>query len=284
MFRKILVPLDGSPVAEAILPQILRLLRRQDCEVMLLRIVDAGPTADFDDPINLAEEWEEAAEYLAYLSKSLSEKGVRVEVRIDKGHPADRIVEIAKEIKPGLVAMSTHGRSGIGRWIYGSVTEKILRAKLDVPILVVRSDKTKAGELRRIVVPVDGSPAALEAVGPAVELARLFEAIVIAVHVAAPELPFPLGATPEQKLSAAVQAFREAGIDAVGVLKSGDAATAILDAVREHAADLIAMTTHGRTGFTRWVLGSVAEKVLRGSTVPMLVVPAHAAKPAAAAR
>ncbi len=282
MFERILVPLDGSEIAESILPQVTRLLRRQDCHLHLLRVVDVHPGADFDAPVDLAGRWAEAEKYLNYMAKSLGDRGIRLRTSVVQGNPADVIRETTIREKIGMVAMSTHGRSGIRRWLFGSVTEKVLRSKLEVPILVVRSFPTAAsasGEIRRILVPVDGSGAALAVIPSAVELARLFGAMIVAVHVTKQEFSFPLEATPEHRLGRAVEALREAGADAVGVLAEGDPGCEILEACRVHCADLIAMTTHGRSGLSRWVLGSVTEKVLRASEVPMLVVPGFQVEP-----
>ncbi len=269
MLERILVPLDGSPRAEAILVHLRRLLRRKDSEIVLFRVVEPPTTLNAPEYARLLDDRRtEAKMYLQILKARLEDAGARVDARTAEGSPADAILEAAAAVKASLVAMSSHGRSGIDRWAYGSVTEKILRAS-GVPLLVVRSTPTRPeAEIRRILVPVDGSDSSLTALQPAAELASLFDADVVLVHVVDPESP----SAPLPQLEKAQEILREAGLKAEVEVRQGDAATGILAVAEQQSVDLIALATHGRSGMSRWVLGSVAEKILRTSTLPMLVV------------
>lgn len=275
MLDRILIPLDGSPTAEAILPQVRRLLLRAESEVLLLRAVEAPPGMGADAPVVLAELHDAASAYLQTTAARLLDQGIRVRPMVQVGYPAEVIVETASREQAGFVAMSTHGRSGIARWVFGSVTEKVLRSRLPVPLLLVRSFPSKGLEeelpVRKILVPIDGSKPSLAIVRPAAELAHPFDAKVLLLHVEErePSLPLPT----DSKLKEAVDAFAALHVSAMGLVAGGDPASEILEACSVHRADLIAMSTHGRSGLSRWVLGSVTEKVLRTATVPMLVVP-----------
>jgi nucleotide-binding universal stress UspA family protein len=273
MLERILVPLDGSPLAGSVLTQVRQLLMQKDSEVILLRVIQHPPSSEADimEPMETLRAG--ALEYLATIERGLASQGARVRSRVAEGFPAGAILEAAKKEDATLIAMSTHGRTGLSRWVFGSVTEKVLRAS-PVPVLAVPSfvedSPTGARELpfRRIVLPIAAADRSLEALPPVLELAPLTGAQVYLVNVCegsgcSVEVP---------QMRKAYDLLHQAGIAADPMMKQGDAATQILETCRETGADLIAMTTHGHSGLSRWMLGSVAEKVLRAARVPMLVV------------
>jgi nucleotide-binding universal stress UspA family protein len=153
MYRRALVPLDGSPVAEAILPFILEIAGPLDLEVVLLRVLVPVPPDVFEGSgafvvEDVAERRADAEEYLAPLAVELSNKGVRVSTRVRRGDPATEIVNGAHDAGADLIAMTTHGRSGLGRLVFGSVAEAVLRhARL--PVFLMRA--TEAEVARRAV-------------------------------------------------------------------------------------------------------------------------------------
>jgi nucleotide-binding universal stress UspA family protein len=271
MLERILVPLDGSPRAEAILAHLRQLLLRKDSEVFLVRVIEPPLSLNARESAGLLEERRtEAKGYLQALKARLEDAGARVDARMGEGYPAEAILEAAKAVGASLIAMSSHGRSGIDRWAFGSVTEKVLRAS-DVPLLVVRFFAAGSGEAapyRRILVPIDGSDHSLQVVQPAGELAALFGADVVLVHVVDPESP----SAPMPQIERAQGILRELGVKAEVEVRQGDPATEILSVATQRSVDLIALASHGRTGMSRWVLGSVAEKLLRTSSLPTLVV------------
>lgn len=277
MFDRILVPLDGSPLAEAILSQVRRILLVKDAEILLVSAVSPTATAEADAIESVGFLQATALQYLEGIAEPLREQGARVRSVVQTGSPADTILRVAGEEKTSLIAMSTHGRTGIRRWVFGSVAEKILRASR-VPVLAVRSflgtgpdaSRTPPSELalKRILVPVDSENLSLEVISPVVELAGLFGSQVILVHIC----EGVKCTVPVDQMAAAHEKLRKAGISAEPVMEQGDPALGILQACEARQADLIAMTTHGRAGFARWMLGSVTEKVLRSSVVPLLVV------------
>jgi nucleotide-binding universal stress UspA family protein len=301
MFRRILIPLDGSPRAELILAQIARILRREDSEVLLLRVLDLPPILrDLDSVPFLPKTREEAENYVRDLERRLSDQGARVRGRVMEGPAAAAILDAAREEGATMIAMTTHGRGGLARWVMGSVAEKVARAS-EVPVFLVRSFQEKAqggGEpaaqelpFRRILMPVDGSPTSMAVVEAVEEFARLFECEVLVLHVwplqlspvyVAPGIPvfstdpsgiFPIPPPEKDEMTApSAERLRRAGLQVTRISASGDAASEILDQCHARGADLVALGTHGRSGVSRWVLGSVAERVLRHARTPILLV------------
>lgn len=286
MFETIVVPLDGSKVAEAVFTQVRKILFRKDAELVLVRVIELPvgtepTTPELTESLQMQGTW-----YLEELARKLQNEGARVQTVLRVGDPAKVILDVATREKADLIAMTTHGRTGLSRWAFGSVAEKVIRAGR-VPVLAIRSF-TPEGQpapaeeltLKKILIPVADADLSLDVVDPAIELGRLFGSAVTLLHVcegAACTVPVP-------QMTKAYERFREAGLEAGPLMKQGDAAVQILDACRETGADLIAMTTHGRTGLSRWMLGSVTEKVLRASPVPLLIVRPAKAKSSARPR
>jgi nucleotide-binding universal stress UspA family protein len=309
MFERILVPLDGSARAELILSQVARILKREDSEILLLRIVDV-PAAMGRVSLGAIRnlEREEAQKYVHQLARRFHDQGAKVHARVAEGPPAEVILETARREGATLIAMSTHGRSGVARWALGSVTEKVARAST-VPLLLVRSfRRTSKGDLepvmpeelpfRRILVPVDGSPTSMSILGPAAKFGQLFGSEMLALHVETPYIPpspvlpgmeavFPAPLpppTPAEKdpiTEKAAKRFDQAGLQATRLTTVGEPACEILDLSVNRGMDLIALGTHGRSGLSRWAVGSVAERVLRSTQVPLLLIrtPAGARRP-----
>lgn len=277
MLERILVPLDGSKLAESVLIQVRQLLMQKDAEVLLLRVVTLPPSpeADAGEPLDLL--WSHAVGYLRTVEDQLAGQGARVRTKVVEGFPANAILETAKSENISLIAMSTHGRTGLSRWVFGSVTEKVLRVS-PVPVLAVPSFVGLGGSafpvgarellFKRIVVPIAAADLSLEVIPAVLEFAQLFGAHVFLVNVC--EGPECAAQIPQMRK--AYDVLRQGGIVVEPLMKKGDPAVEILKTCDESGADLIAMTTHGHSGVSRWVLGSVAEKVLRAAHTPLLVV------------
>ena len=137
MFKKILVPLDGSPLAEAILPQVTELARALGAEVLLLRVAIAHVFPGVDPTDEEVRVVHEAEEYVEALAGKLADKGVRVGTAVRYGKAAGEIINHITDNKMDLVAMSTHGRSGLSRLVMGSVAEEVVR-NAGVPVLLMR--------------------------------------------------------------------------------------------------------------------------------------------------
>ena len=286
MLERIIVPLDGSLTAEAVLPHVRRILHRQDSEIILVRAVVPAPV---ENSVLIADAATGAARsYVVGVQERMEREGVRVSSEVRVGSAVGVILDLADEKKATMIAMATHGASGLKRILLGSVAEVVLR-KSPVPVFVVRPfwtseegapQQSETAPMKNLLVPVDGSDLAELAVPAALELARLFEARAILLRV----LDDPKESTPaevheaEEHLDAISRTFERRGIDTFTLVQKGDAVEEILDAARFHHADLIVMTTHGRSGLSRLVTGSVTEQVLRRATVPLLVVRAEKAR------
>lgn len=300
MFSRIIVPVDGSKLAEAVLPYVRVFARAFDSKVSLLQAMDLESGSFPADLIGLmseakAEETRKLArrtgeEYLARLEKTMG--AVEVERIIGAGQPDKVIVdESGRDSATNLIAMSTHGRSGIGRWIVGSVTDKVIHSSSSSMLIVRPSveDNQVGGEahLRRIIVPLDGSEVSEKALPAAGELSRKLSLEVSLIRVVstiqlsmAGEWPsgYPdvLGAVEDETreyLGVKGEELRSQGITKVeSQVVMGDAAGQIADLAHQDGESLVVMTSRGRSGLSRALLGSIADRVVRSCEAPVLLV------------
>jgi nucleotide-binding universal stress UspA family protein len=294
MIERIVVPLDGSLAAEAILPQVRRVLHRSDSEIIL---VQAVPVPMVEDAIVLAEAQIGAArEYLLGQVERLAKQGVRVKHVLRVGAPVGVILEVVESEKATMIALATHGATGLKRFLLGSIAEDVIRNS-PVPVLLVRPfwsyDLVPPGNpelrpIRKLLLPVDGSGLAREALPGILEYAALFDAQIVLLRILVGadrrtvEAPEKLLA--EQELEELAGAIEKKGVETIRLLGTGAPVDRILKTIREQGIDLVAMATHGRAGLSRVTSGSVTEEVLRKAEVPLLVTriakPARKAKPA----
>lgn len=293
MIRRILIPLDGSELAAQALPHGVLQARKFGAQVVLLRVVEPmpAPVAEWvatEDPSAVMAEVES---YLADVRQSLVTEGLDVESHLRSGLPAETIVEFAGAENIDLITMSTHGRSGIGRWVYGSVADKVLRGA-ETPVFLVRvshvDQPVAVSGYHSILVPLDGSELAELALPYAETWTRAFDAEVVLLRV--PTLPAYVSLGPDASLLVPAllsEAYDEADAYLANVVRKLKAkglivhkaavepsaiADTIVDFARDAGIDCIVMSTHGRSGLGRWVYGSVADRVLRGAGVPVLLV------------
>lgn len=277
MFERILIPLDGSPRSEAVLGHVAAILRRQDSEVVALRVVPAPAIAQGQANPFVAEEEGIAEAYVQELVRRLIDEGIRARPIVERGSPATAILDVAQREKITLTALATHGRSGLTRWTLGSVTEKVIRASAG-PVLVLRSFRADTcpiplGPLafRLLLVPI--SRGFLRAVPFVTEFAKLFQSRVALLHVVEGREGAEETRGLRGELEAVARTLHEGQVPSeILIREGGDPAREIVETCREIGADMIALSTHGREGLSRWALGSVTEKVLRAATVPMLIV------------
>ena len=297
MFGRMLIPLDGSKTAEDVLPYARRLAADARVAVELLGVVEMAEIAE-DIASNQAayagalvrEAVRNSTEYLEKLAQTFHNGKVRCNVQ--QGRPEDIIIAAASADRATLIAMATHGRSGVTRWLLGSVTEKVLRGTVN-PLLVVRApgNSKTDGEaaLRSVIVPLDGSDVAETILSPVAALARALDLQVLLIRVYGLPLPTYGGDDyyvpdylelkdqirdeAEGYLNSRANLLRAQGVAEVStVVIEGSAADAIIDLARKTPDNLVALSPHGRSGLQRWVLGSVTEKVVRHSQDPVLIV------------
>jgi nucleotide-binding universal stress UspA family protein len=157
MEERILVPLDGSEVGEAVLPKletlVLNTTPKMDAEITLLRVISKINfnvlTQDEAAQLPISESdmnkmTEEAKAYLDTIAEKLRSKNIKVKTMVTFGHTAEEIVKVARETRAHLIAMATHGRSGVVRWAIGSVTDKVIRLEGKIPVLAVNASDKKA--------------------------------------------------------------------------------------------------------------------------------------------
>jgi nucleotide-binding universal stress UspA family protein len=236
---------------------------------------------------------EEEKTALRALARGLADQGVEARVEASSGPVAEEILRVAQKEGSDLIAMSTHGRGALGRAILGSVTDKVIHSS-KVPTLTITPERAKAywGDgvvLSKILVPLDGSGLAETALPYVEGLARALSLDVILARVVklgglyAPYsgLPYvdpgPVESEIEEEaaeyLKEVASMLEANGLSASYKLLRGATAKAITELAKETPQDIIALTTHGRSGLTRWVLGSVAEALVRASGDPVLVIP-----------
>jgi len=252
MFDRILVPLDGSPRAE----RALDLLPALPCrDVLLLRVTGVEGERD-------------AADYLSPIAADLAARGMAVEARTVVGDPAERIVEAAAAVD--LIAMTSRGRGAGGQLLFGSVADRVAR-HAPAPTLIVRAgdDVALPAADGRIVVPLDGSPVADRAIRLARALGQSQGRPLHLVGVVAEAADADAGALAAH-LDAIAARLAADGVAAAVELRRGDPAAELLALTR--GGDLIVMTTHGGSGGQRWRVGHVAERMLRRSPAPVVLV------------
>jgi nucleotide-binding universal stress UspA family protein len=286
MYKKILVPLDGSKLAEQILPYARSFAEAYVSPVELLRINDPEIRPPFWPPLPGREYLKEAA--ARYLPASLP-----VDYVEEEGKPATVIVDHAQRDSACLIAMATHGLSGMRRWLLGSVASKVVQTAVN-PLLLIRpvegEKPTSEIHLSTVFVPLDGSGLAERILPHVVALAKKMqlEAHVLRVY----NLPldsYVVGervyvddleerrATMRKEVETYLEGTKEKlqaeGVNrVVSTVLEGDPGGEIIDLARKTPNNLLAMSTHGRSGVGRWVLGSVTEKVVQNSRDPVLVI------------
>ncbi len=298
MYTKILIPLDGSKTAEKALPYARFLAGALKLPVELLAVVDivemathiSADRARYLETM-IQDNVRNSEEYLKRVAGTFP--GIASKCTVEKGKAEQMILETAAADKGTLVTMATHGRSGINRWLLGSVAEKVLRGTTN-PVLLVRATEERKVEgtatWKSVVVPLDGSELAESVLPTVAELAKTFKLGVVLFR--AYNIPYNAYGTGEgyyaidyeellramkeeavDYLEKKTEAVKKLGLDNVAYsVKEGLAADEIISLAQRTPEGLIAMCTHGRSGVKRFMLGSVTETVVRHSSDPVLVI------------
>ena len=293
MYRKILVPLDGSKLSVGVLPYVRWLAPALKVPVELLHVDDTARLAPYSPALAGGAFLQEVA---------ASFPGVTAVKRtVEVGNSATVIINMASADPGTLIAMATHGYSGAARWLLGSVAEKVLHA-VTSDLLLVRPDganETGTTELKTVLVPLDGSMEAEKVLPAVTELSGLLPLDILLVRVAKhfyagpPEAFVPaFGAIPNLKelweqdkaagnryLSEKAVQLRKQGLVRLStrMLEGGvdGAAGEIVELSQKIPGSLIAMTPYGQSGIGRWLIGSVTKRVIQHSKRPVLVVRAQ---------
>ena len=330
MFSRILVPLDGSEMAEGIVPYVTQLADRLPAGVVLLTVVDPDPhpveatdapphetRPEQPDPSRPAASGRaedairadttvgepesdllrDSQAYVNQIGGRLADRGIEVECVATAGRPADRILETAEAEACDLIAMATHGRNFVVRGLLGSVTDRVAH-RSTIPVLTIsptRGQGLPSGEdqIRNLIVPLDGSDLAETALYAVEVLAEAMSVQVHLVHAFDPteydrrhryslalagqgSARERLRANHNSYLDSVADGLRSKGLDVHTEVLEGPTVRTLVEYGRSTPQSFVAMSTHGRTGFRRLLLGSVTEGVVRSSSAPVLIVPPHA--------
>lgn len=290
MYHTILVPLDGSAFSERALPMAKTLAQAMRAQVVLMRAASASVFPGTDPTEAQVRAVEEAQAYLSSLATEFSQQGTRVQVAVPYGDAAESILLEIGLRGADLVVMCTHGRSGLGRWIYGSVAEQVL-ARSAAPVLLVHPTGEPATlgpepEQASLLVTLDGSVFAEAALPHAAALAHAFGGTILLLRTVEPSMlayNYPLMDLVRESLARehhdaelyleeAAQRLRSDGLSVQTVVQGGWPSETIVYRGAALGPRLIVMATHGRTGVARLLLGSVALEVVRRSSLPTLLI------------
>ena len=315
----ILVPLDGSTLAEQALPYARLFAELLQAKLCLLNVVTEHEEAAVaiearvmgeDQGEHVGEQYKRifhalaaqrryGEEYMAERAAALREQGFETTFVVETGNPPDVIIEAARGNGITMIVMATHGYTGLRHWTLGSVAEKLVQA-MPTPILLVRSQEGEAvttPKLEHILVPIDYSDLSQQALPLAFDLARrTAHAEVLLLHTDVPLASiYPSSYVPSQEVEdirhqdATTMLHRLADTNRSPTVQTqvlacmGYPAQSIIAEAERHHSDLIVMATHGRSGLKRWVLGSVADKVLHASATPLLLLRPQTQAPVEAA-
>ncbi len=294
MLEKVLVPLDGSEISETVIPYAVELAGRLNSEVSLLYVSERSE----------AEHHRVFELYLEAISRQVAETvkqtygktGAVVKTIVAEGSAAAAIIDFSEKNDTGLIIMASHGRSGLMPWPVGSTAAKVSQ-HARVPVLLVRTntppDKLPTGGVfDKGLMPLDGSTRGEAGLPYVKEIAQQINMEVVLLHVVAPGqyahtvsglnyFSFPEQLVEKMKLDAGkyLETVRGRLSDTKAKVRyevrPGDPASEILKFSADNSVDLVAISSHGRSGIERWMLGSVSYKVLHGGKTPLLLVRAQ---------
>lgn len=302
--RRILVPLDGSRLAEWSLPPALSFARHLGAHLALLHVTERGAPTSVHGERHLTGIGE-SERYLAGIAARCAAAGVEAEMHVHpnpEGNVPQSIVAHAADLEADLVVLATHGAGGARRALFGSVAQQVLR-RGNRPVLLIRPPESLAvppiepdrWTLRRLLVPLDGEPGAEAALPFAAALGRAYKAEIGLVRVvptlstitgeragAAKLVPSAAAVTldyeegeAQRYLRTVAELVRAVGIGISWTVSRGDAAQGVVDEAARSGADLLIIASHGRTGLDAVLTGSVASKVVGRYAGPVLLVRAR---------
>lgn len=296
--QTLVIPLDGSTVADAVLPYAQAIARATGAALLLVTAVEPTPGEALGLEINTTQRNLLLA-HLGVTADRLRAAGFTVATSLLDGYAADEIVATADEDPGAMIVMATHARAGLDRWLLGSVADKVMRTATR-PTLLIRPPDTTPSEraepaFRRVMVPLDGSALAAAALPVVAELATTLGATITLVFaeswIAAGSVESYAVDTTQlnQEVAEAARMYLEtarrqlpAGLQVKTEVLRGPAAAALVDFAQREQIDLIMMSTHGRGGMRRFVLGSIADRLVRCGVPVLLLRPAAGESEAAA--
>jgi nucleotide-binding universal stress UspA family protein len=285
MIDKLLFPTDGSDGATAVFGHVLDLADAHDATVHVVNVADTTRDSVTQIQGQVVDALEQAGtETIRAAVTRASERGVPTVTEVLQGEPYRTIVDYAATYGIDLTVMPTRGRRGLDRFLLGSTTERVVRRSA-VPVLTVRPDDdvTVRYPYRTVLIPTDGSDPAAAALevgldvattaSAAVSLLAVVDATSLGADVRTDAGTAALEASADEVVAAAAERARTAGVDPTTAVELGGSVPSVVRSyVTNNDVDLVVVGTHGRTGFDRYVLGSVAESLVRTAPVPVLTV------------
>jgi nucleotide-binding universal stress UspA family protein len=296
MFKHILLPLDGSSLAEKVLPHAVTLSRAFDTQLTLLRVVYQEERADQHGMINPMD-WQmrksEAEAYLQSIQKRLGDIALESSVQIIEGRPAEQIIEFGKNEGVDLILLSSHGSSGPSPWNINSTVQKVL-LRAFMPVMIVRAYHEEPHELeevtyKRLLLPLDGSKRA-ECILPLAEsICELQDSHVVLTHIVEqPKLPRQTPLSDEVKslieslqeiniqeaeryFSDIKKQFRKGNVETI-IETSEEPSVALHNIIDREKIDLVLLSAHGYSGENRWPYGSIALNFIAYGTTPLIII------------
>ena len=295
MFDRILVPLDGSSLAECVLPHAMAVAQAFDAQVTLLRVLERPRGSSLTQAIDPLE-WQliktEAEAYLNGVATRLQEFGLKTQKTLREGRAAEHIIEFASRNEIDLIVLSSHGQSGLSGWNVSSVVQKIILRAYTSTLIVpayqsAHKDLANVG-YRQIMVPLDGSQRAENVLPPTTILSRFYGSQLLLVHlVQKPEMPSRTPLTPDeielvnqiternrQEATRYLEEIRSrstVGVDTRSHISEGNSAE-LHNLVELEDIDLVVLGAHGHSGNPKWPYGGVTLSFIVYGTSPLIIV------------
>jgi len=292
MIRRVLIPLDGSGLAEQVILHLLRFITPDQTELLLMTALPSSSrpqieaTANFITPETAVTKDHKVREQLHGITQELGQIGFNVMERLLSGAPAESILRLAEETFVDLIAMSTHGRTGLRRALLGSVADEVVCNARPPVFLAPAAITTQPDSApRSILLPLDGTSLAEAAIPVAQQFAQNTGATLSLIHIIKPNHPGhgqqhdPESAA-EQSSTQQTTSYLEriqlqlqlANVPSHYQIASGDPAEAIIRTMHTENSDLVVMSTHGRSGVERIIHGSVASQIIGNTPCPLLLI------------
>jgi nucleotide-binding universal stress UspA family protein len=296
MLNHILLPLDGSPLAEKVLPHAIALAEAFDSELTLLRVVFRDSQANQQgmvNPMNWQMRKSEAESYLKAVQNKLAELNIHSKVQIMEGSPAQQIIEFAQNESVDLIILSSHGRSGISAWNINSTVQKVL-LRAYMPVMIIRAYQESSGELlglkyERLFLPLDGSRRAECILPLAKSICTAQGSKIFLAHVVEePKLPrqTPLSDDVESLIDELRQInikeaekymqeienqFQQENYEII-IESSKQPTVALHNLIDREKIDLVLLSAHGYAGENRWPYGKIALNFIAYGTTPLIII------------
>ena len=296
MFNHILLPLDGSKLAEAALPPAASLAQTLGAPVTLLHLIEKGAPEEVHKDRHLTKA-DEAEDYLRAIAQTAFPKEVKVEWHVHTAeieNVAASIVQHAEELKPDLIVMCSHGRGGMRDYLFGNIAQQVI-GQSKVPVLLIKPTTTQAPtfQIRKIFLPLDDESIHDESLSLSKPLAKAYQAALYLLTViptlgtlsngkAAAGTLLPATATAyldmkeenaREHLQEHLDELTQSGLDAQAEIARGDPAATISEVAERVGADLMILSTHRKAGTAAFWARSVAPNVARRVKIPLLLIP-----------